>query len=107
MRTELERRLALKRLEADMKHYWAVSFNVPGMENFAKRRHTRILFGGFWFWLIVGSFYLMWYALVFEYVLVVVALRLSIAILVTLGWGLAVGFNRIQTRIDARKSLIR
>lgn len=103
--TELQQRLALADLKQTTKHYWTVCTEpIPGMENYGKNRRHHMLFGGFWFWLIVGSFYLMWWMLVLLYVLVVLAVRVAVALIFSVTYLIALGLFKIDERLKARKS---
>lgn len=81
---------------------WSNIFNVPGLP--LKRSHRRrVLVGGFWFWLVVGSFYLLLYAIIVEYAIAVVLFRLAVALFLTLCWGIAKGVEALKRRRAARQ----
>ncbi len=93
----LAERQALKKLRNDMSKSWSLLFSVPGLP-LKTSSHRRAVIGGPVFWLIVGSFYLMVYAIIFEYAIVVVFFRLLIAVVMTLIWMVAATIQRLKYR---------
>ena len=76
---------------------WGANFNIPGLP--VQRSRKRIVVpGGPLIQLAVGLFWFVVYALVLEYALLVIILRLAWAIFLTLSWGVALIMEALQTR---------
>ncbi len=80
-----------------LKDAWSNLFNVPGLPLRRSRRRF-YLRGGLWFWLIVGTFWLFVFAIIAEYAILVVTLRLIWALFLSLCWGIANGVEALKRR---------